>query len=164
MRLRSGLYKGDLARVVDLDPGAQRATVRIVPRLDYAGLAARRAEDGGRGGAGGSAAGGGGANNFGKAPKVRPPARAFNPEEARAQRLDVAQQRDRGSGDVYYVLGGSQRFLGGYLVKGVSTRGLAREEALPPLDELQRFNAVRPGGLGWWWLVVVVVTGGRGAG
>jgi transcription elongation factor SPT5 len=127
VRLRTGLYKGDLARVTDVDASGGRATVKLVPRLDLAAMAARRPEDA--------------RANFGKAPKVRPPARAFNPEEARGARLDVSQQRDRATGELFWSLGGAQRFAGGYLVKGVSLKSVVPETSLPPLDELQRFNA-----------------------
>jgi len=62
-RVRAGLYKGDLAKVVDVDHSAGRALVRLVPRLDYAALAQRR-EEGRQPGL-----------PFGQMPAVRPPAR-----------------------------------------------------------------------------------------
>ena len=47
----------------------QRASIKLVPRIDLAALAARKPEDA--------------RANFGKQPKVRPPARPFNPDEVR---------------------------------------------------------------------------------
>lgn len=47
-----------------------------------------------------------------------------------------------GDGGFYYLLNGNQRFKDGYLVKPVAVKSLVLEEALPPLDELQRFNQV----------------------
>ncbi len=41
VRVRTAVYKGDLAKVVDADYAAGKATVKIVPRLDYAAMAAR---------------------------------------------------------------------------------------------------------------------------
>lgn len=131
VRLRSWVYKGDLAKVLDVDQNAQRATIKIVPRIDYAGLASRATDENKRG--------------FPKPPKARPPPRAFNADEARTHRLDVVQQRDRVSGDVYFILNGTNRFHDGYLVKTVSLKSLSLEESLPPLDELQRFNAAAQG-------------------
>lgn len=65
VRVRTALYKGDLAKVVDADYSAGKATVKIVPRLDYAAMALRRDE--------GRAAG----QPFGRpAGAVRPPARS----------------------------------------------------------------------------------------
>ena len=64
VRVRTQLYKGDLAKVVDIDLARGQAEVKLVPRLDYAAMAKARAE-------------GGAANRFGRqAPgAVRPPAR-----------------------------------------------------------------------------------------
>jgi transcription elongation factor SPT5 len=135
VRFRGGIYKGDLARVVDVDLDGGRVTVRVVPRLDYAAIAARRAES----------ARGNGPVGFPKQPKVLPPPRAFNPDEARSFRLDVDQVRNRETGAVEYVLGGSQRFQDGYLVKKLSLKSLAPEDGVPPLNELQRFNGASQG-------------------
>lgn len=41
VRVRSGLYKDDLAKVVDVDHAAQKATVRLVPRVDLQAMATR---------------------------------------------------------------------------------------------------------------------------
>ncbi len=41
VRLRGGLYKDDLARVVDVDPVGGRATIKVLHRLDFAALANR---------------------------------------------------------------------------------------------------------------------------
>ena len=30
----SSIYKGDLAQIVDVDPSGQRATIRVVPRIE----------------------------------------------------------------------------------------------------------------------------------
>ncbi|KAK9820946.1 hypothetical protein WJX81_001276 [Elliptochloris bilobata] len=129
-RVRAGLYKGDLAKVVDVDHSAGRALVRLVPRLDYAALAQRR-EEGRTPGL-----------PFGQAPAVRPPARAFSETEAKEHRLLVEKKRSAEGGGFYYLLNGSQRFEDGYLVKPVAVKSLVLEEALPPLDELQRYNQV----------------------
>ena len=53
-------------------PLLQRASIKLVPRIDLAALAARKPEDA--------------RANFGKQPKVRPPARPFNPDEVRRRR------------------------------------------------------------------------------
>ncbi len=63
--------------------------------------------------------------------------------QARNHKLDVVQQRDRSTGEVFYILNNNQRFCEGYLQKVVAIKGLLPEETLPPLDELQRYNAVR---------------------
>lgn len=62
--------------------------------------------------------------------------------------LDVLTQRDRTTGQLVHVLNGSQRFSEGYLIKSVAVKGLALEDGLPPLDDLQRFQAAAQGGGG----------------
>ena len=45
MRIRAGgLYKDDLAKVVDVDPASSRAIVHLVPRLDLQAMANRVSE------------------------------------------------------------------------------------------------------------------------
>ena len=65
VRVRTQQYKGDLAKVVEIDLARGQAEVKLVPRLDYAAMAKARAE-------------GGAANRFGRqAPgAVRPAARS----------------------------------------------------------------------------------------
>ena len=130
-RPKTGVYKGDLAKVVSVDINSGRASVKMVPRLDFAAIAQRR-EEGRRG--------------FDKAPKIRPAQRAFNLEEAKSYKMDVHEQRDRYTGEVLYILNNNQRFSRGYLIKEVSIKSLSVEEGLPPLDELQRFNSAQQDG------------------
>ena len=73
--------------------------------------------------------------------RLPPPQGGPPPPPPRSHRLDVVQQRDRATGDVYLILNGSSKFLEGYLIKTVALKSLALEEALPALDELQKFNA-----------------------
>lgn len=130
VRPKTGVYKGDLAKVVSVDINAGRATIKMVPRLDFAAIAARRAE---------------GRRGFEKAPKIRPAQRAFNPDEARSFQMEVQQQRDR-SGEIQHILNNSQRFSRGYLIKTVAIKSLNLEDGIPPLDELQRFNSAQQDG------------------
>jgi len=59
-------------------------------------------------------------NPFGRAGPVRPPAKAFNPEEARELALLVA--RVPGSDGQIYLQLGSNRFINGYLEKNMVMR------------------------------------------
>ena len=54
-RVKSGMYKDDLARVIDVDYSTGRATIEVVPRIDYAALASKER-----------------ALPFGRTPTVRP--------------------------------------------------------------------------------------------
>lgn len=132
VRMKTGVYKGDLARVVDVEVTAGRATIRLVPRLDLAELARKdreRAE---------------GVKRerqppaF-KGPKVRPPARPFRPEEAKDQGLPVFPKELPALGRVLELPGGAM-LQEGYLLKRVSLKTLIREEH-PSIEELRRFTA-----------------------
>ena len=128
VRMKSGLYKGDLARVHMVDMNEGRAQVKLVPRLDLAAMASKKAAS-----SRGEAAK--------KGPRSRPLPKPFIPEEARAFNLEVMQQRDRMTGEMQYVLSNNQRFSGGYLIKSVALKTLTVESTAPPLDELQKFDA-----------------------
>ena len=41
VRIRTGLYKDDLAKVVDVDFASQKVTVHLLPRLDLNAMATR---------------------------------------------------------------------------------------------------------------------------
>ncbi len=69
--------------------------------------------------------------------------RAFNPGEARDAGATVERENRRlQDGSVFYVMDGKQRFTQGYLQRQIAIRSLAICDALPPLDELQRFKQV----------------------
>jgi transcription elongation factor SPT5 len=135
VRMKSGVYKGDLARVDFVDINEGRASVRLVPRLDLAGMAAKKASK--RSG-----------NNQAQkraSSNQRPLPKPFIPEEARVYNLDVIQQRDRLTGQMVYVLNNSQSFSQGYLIKRVALKTVSPVTSAPPLDELQRFDAASQG-------------------
>ena len=136
VRMKSGVYKGDLARIDYVDVNEGRVNVRLVPRLDMAALAQKKASR--RAGAGGQLPKRTSANQ-------RPLPKPFIPEEARVYNLDVIQQRDRMTGEMVYVLGGNQTFNQGYLVKRVAIKTVTLVTSAPPLDELQRFDAASQG-------------------
>jgi hypothetical protein len=62
----------------------QRGTIKVVPRLDLAAIANRKPEDA--------------RSNFGKQPKVKPPARPFNPDEVRVWGGRVDSQQECAAG------------------------------------------------------------------
>jgi transcription elongation factor SPT5 len=41
IRVKTGIYKGDLAKVVDVDHVRQRAQIKLIPRIDLQALAAK---------------------------------------------------------------------------------------------------------------------------
>lgn len=122
-RVKSGTYKNDLVQVVDVREQDNAATVKIIPRIDFALLAAKiegRAEKG-------------------KAP-VRPPARMFSASEARTHGLALDRtMRDPYTGEPFEVFQG-QRFRDGFMYKDVSLKSLKVDGVVPTLEELEKFQ------------------------
>ncbi|KAF8065846.1 SPT5 [Scenedesmus sp. PABB004] len=128
VRVRGGLYKDDLAKVVDVDYAGGRATVKLVPRLDLAAMAK-------------DMSGGGKRNPFGRQ-AVRPPPKPFRAKEAGELGLPVGKDRN----DPAIITLNTHRFLDGYTLRGVSLKGLILQDVAPPLDEVSRFNAAGAAG------------------
>ena len=134
-RLKHGAYRDDLAKVLEVDYAAGRASVLVAPRLDWREMR-QRAERGGR------------AAPFGRAAPgaVRPPPKAFVVAEARGHGFRVERDRERQVDGDAWVLN-SLHFLDGYAVRAIGLRSLVLFEdgAPPPADEVARFNACRQG-------------------
>jgi len=132
VRVRSGPYKGDLGRVLDLDAARGRATVTLVPRLDYAHISRRQAR-----------AAGEEVEADPGARRQRPAARPFNAEEAREHGMQDVEERhnEEGGLDLFIHVGSTPyaRLRGGYLLKEFSLK-MVRLEKNPLLDEIQRFH------------------------
>ncbi|GLC43354.1 hypothetical protein PLESTB_001336800 [Pleodorina starrii] len=126
VRVRGGLYKDDLARVVDVDPVAGRATIKLLHRLDFVAMVNRTEEQRKK-------------NPFGRAPTVRPMPKVFNPEEARVAGLLVQRLPAQDGMPTYQVL--SHTFVGGYLLRRVGIKTLLVLDTIPGLEEMARFNA-----------------------
>ena len=137
VRLRAGVYKGDLARVLSVSTADNAAVVRLVPRFDLAALAAAEARRG-RGDP---------ADKADKAArKARPPQRLFSAAEANIHGLPVEERRDRsGLLDTFELLAGVHKFKDGYYIRSVALSS-CRPEPQPPFDELQRFAGAETAG------------------
>ena len=127
VRMRGGVYKGDLARVIDVNYADNQCTVKLVPRFDYAHLQAKEE---------GTAQGRTKPNA-----NIRPPARLFTEADARRYNLTFERSRqDRRLNDRVDVLCGQHKLKDGYHVKTVSMTSTKLAES-PALDELQRYAA-----------------------
>ena len=99
VRMRGGVYKGDLARVIDINYADNQCTVQLVPRFDYALLQAKEE---------GTAAGRAKPNAA-----LPPPARLFTEAEARKYNLSLERGRmDRRTGDRLDILCGASTSSG----------------------------------------------------
>lgn len=126
VRMKLGVYKGDLAKIVDVDNVRQRVTVKLIPRIDLQTLANKL--DGGR--------------DIGKKKTFVPPPRFFNIDEARQMNIRVERRRDKESGEYFEMVDGLM-FKDGFLYKTVSIKSISRQNIQPSLDELEKFR--KPG-------------------
>ncbi|KAH7567993.1 hypothetical protein JRO89_XS07G0209300 [Xanthoceras sorbifolium] len=122
VRMKIGNYKGDLAKVVDVDNVRQRVTVKLIPRIDLQALANKLE----------------GREVAKKKPFVPPP-RFMNVDEARELHIRVERRRDPMTGDYFENIGG-MLFKDGFLYKTVSMKSISTQNIKPTFDELEKFR------------------------
>ncbi|KAK0576829.1 hypothetical protein LWI29_023963 [Acer saccharum] len=123
VRMKIGNYKGDLAKVVDVDNVRQRVTVKLIPRIDLQALANKLE----------------GREVAKKKPFVPPP-RFMNVDEARELHIRVERRRDQMTGDYFENIGG-MLFKDGFLYKTVSMKSISTQNIKPTFDELEKFRS-----------------------
>ncbi|XP_062098611.1 putative transcription elongation factor SPT5 homolog 1 [Humulus lupulus] len=125
VRMKIGTYKGDLAKVVDVDNVRQRVTVKLIPRIDLQALANKLE-----------------GREVGKKKAFVPPPRFMNIDEARELHIRVERRRDAMTGDYFENIGG-MLFKDGFLYKTVSMKSISAMNIKPTFDELEKFR--KPG-------------------
>ncbi|KAL9271144.1 RNA-directed DNA methylation 3-like protein [Drosera capensis] len=120
-RVKSGIYKGDLAQVVAVNDLRKRATVQLVPRIDLQALAGK----------------------FGGAASAKrtavPAARLISSSELEELRPLIHYRRDRDTGKFVEVLDGLM-LKDGFLYKRISIDSLTFWDVNPTEDELQKLS------------------------
>lgn len=116
VRVKRGLYRGDIAQVVEYDEPRGRVVVKIIPRMDWTT--------------------GQNAVIKGKR-KIRMPARFFNIEDL-ANRDTVATKNAHGLNDIYLYNG--KMYYEGYTIKNMNIKSLDTNNVSPTLDEFQKFK------------------------
>ncbi|KAL2657758.1 hypothetical protein AAZV13_04G198500 [Glycine max] len=124
VRLKIGTYKGDLAKVVDVDNVRQRVTVKLIPRIDLQALANKLE-----------------GREVVKKKAFVPPPRFMNVDEARELHIRVEHRRDA-YGERFDAIGGMM-FKDGFLYKTVSIKSISAQNIKPTFDELEKFR--KPG-------------------
>ncbi|WOK99795.1 transcription elongation factor SPT5 [Canna indica] len=125
VRMKIGIYKGDLAKVVDVDNVRQRVTVKLIPRVDLQTLANKLE-----------------GRDIGKKKTFVPPPRFFNNDEAREMHIRVDRRRDKDTGEYFEMVDGLM-FKDGFLYKTVSVKSISSQNIQPTFDELEKFR--KPG-------------------
>ncbi|BAT78757.1 hypothetical protein LR48_Vigan04g166000 [Vigna angularis] len=124
VRMKIGTYKGDLAKVVDVDNVRQRVTVKLIPRIDLQALANKLE-----------------GREVVKKKAFVPPPRFMNVDEARELHIRVEHRRDP-YGERFDAIGGMM-FKDGFLYKTVSIKSISAQNIKPTFDELEKFR--KPG-------------------
>ncbi|XP_057449281.1 putative transcription elongation factor SPT5 homolog 1 isoform X2 [Lotus japonicus] len=129
VRMKIGTYKGDLAKVVDVDNVRQRVTVKLIPRVDLQALADKLE-----------------GKEVVKKKAFIPPPRFMNVDEARELHIRVENKKDS-YGERYDAIGGMM-FKDGFLYKIVSIKSISAQNINPTFDELDKFRKPGDGGDG----------------
>ncbi|RMZ88674.1 hypothetical protein DV736_g4093, partial [Chaetothyriales sp. CBS 134916] len=134
VRIKRGLYTGDLGVVEDVVANGLEVTVKLVPRLTYGAD-----EDGSRAMAAGEDAKrkrggfGSGAN-----PATRPPARLFSEAEAKKRHSRFLQSNRGLTGNSFTYR--NDTYEDGFLIKEFRLQHLQTENVQPKLEETQMFT------------------------
>ncbi len=109
----------------EYDESKSRATIKLVPRLDYS-TTGKVDEDDKR-----------------KRGKLRPPQRFISDDDIKAvQRSDHVERRRDHTGEIFSLHEG-QRFKDGFIYKVLNIKSLDVHDVMPTLDELQKFQEKR---------------------
>jgi len=126
VRIKRGVYRGDVAQIYDVDEAKGRVTVKIIPRLDFNKDDSKEhlTPDG---------------QKEKRKKTVRPPQRFFNPDEVKLTGGRLMDQRRDVYGGYFYVYDGN-KYKDGYLLKVMNIKSLDTNNVIPTIDELQRFQ------------------------
>ncbi|CAN1730646.1 Putative transcription elongation factor SPT5 homolog 1 [Linum perenne] len=125
VRMKIGTYKGDLAKVVDVDNVRQRVTIKLIPRVDLQALASKME-----------------GREVVKKKAFVPPPRFISLDEARELNIRIERRRDPMTGDYFENIAGMM-FKDGFLYKTVSMKSITVSNIKPTFDELEKFR--KPG-------------------
>jgi transcription elongation factor SPT5 len=122
VRVKRGVYKGDIAEVADVEEAQAFATIKLIPRIDFNNPDADKEKV-----------------PPGKTPINRPPQRLFNDKDE-GIKDEVTQTKDPRFPHIKFSLYDNKKFYEGYLYKRVNFKGLEIKNVIPTLEELQKFN------------------------
>ncbi len=116
VRVKSGLYSGDLGQIVNVDSQITKAMVKLIPRIDpnveQETDEAKKAQN-----------------------AARPPPRMFN-----YQQNGVTEKKKNPDDNKYYYFWLGMNFRKGFLYREFSIKSLTTENVSPTLEELLMFK------------------------
>ncbi|KAF2109181.1 hypothetical protein BDV96DRAFT_585892 [Lophiotrema nucula] len=132
--VRPVLYKGDLAKVVEVHANGLDCTVQIVPRLDYGLGEDANAADGGQKRK---------RPMFGRTVD-RPPQKLFNENEAKKKHMKNLSMAGSGASRTFTYKG--EDYQNGFLLKDVKINYVTAENVNPKMEEMQFFSVTAADG------------------
>ncbi|MCL7033783.1 hypothetical protein MKW94_014193 [Papaver nudicaule] len=121
VRMKVGIYKGDIARVVSRPDMRHQVMVMLIPRVDLQAVSDKLQ----------------GYKLLKKS--FIPSPRLINLNAARKLNIPVTSRREQSTGISFDVVDG-QRFIDGFLYKTVSIKSIEYQNVTPTFDERQRFG------------------------
>ncbi|ERM95989.1 hypothetical protein AMTR_s00129p00026860 [Amborella trichopoda] len=125
VRVKLGTYKGDLAKVLDVDNVRQRVTIKLIPRIDLQALVNKLE-----------------GNEVGKKKNFVPQPGFINTCEMKYMHIPVERRRDSITGEYFETIDGMM-FKDGYLYKTMSMKSISSQNIQPSFYELEKFR--KPG-------------------
>ncbi|KAJ7951334.1 Transcription elongation factor SPT5 [Quillaja saponaria] len=122
VRIKSGIYKGDLAQVVGVDNLSQRVTVKLIPRIGLQALANKLE-----------------GREVVKKKAFVPPPRLINFKEAGELCIGLVRKQDPFSRGYVDIIGGMM-FKDGFLYKVLSMKSISFQNVKPTFNELENFG------------------------
>lgn len=126
VRLTRGTYKGDLAKIYQVNENGIDCTLQIVPRLDYGLNEDANAADGGKRKR----------PAFGRAAD-RPPQKLFSEVDAKKRHAKHLSMAGAGNQKRYEYKG--DQYVGGFLFKEFKVNAISTDSVNPRMEELQWF-------------------------
>ncbi|KAL7980708.1 hypothetical protein Chor_001862 [Crotalus horridus] len=119
VRLKRGIYKGDIAQVDYVEPSQNQISLKMIPRIDFDRIKARMSQK----------------DWVAKWKKFkRPPQRLFDAEKIRSLGGDVASDGD------FLIFEGNRYSRKGFLFKSFAMLAVITEGVKPTLSELEKFE------------------------
>eukprot|EP00792_Barthelona_sp_PAP020_P008611 TRINITY_DN3231_c2_g2_i1.p1 TRINITY_DN3231_c2_g2~~TRINITY_DN3231_c2_g2_i1.p1 ORF type:complete len:875 (+),score=282.12 TRINITY_DN3231_c2_g2_i1:78-2702(+) len=122
VRIKRGLYKDDLARIIIPDDSQGKTVIQLIPRLDYDAYALEK-------------------KRTRTSTRIRPPQRPFSSDELRQRGLGSLVREEVNSWDSYqYEVFRGMKFRNGFLFRLVDPSSLKVDNVNPQYDEIEMFK------------------------
>eukprot|EP01018_Ginkgo_biloba_P037558 Gb_30110 [translate_table: standard] len=134
VRVKSGTYKGDLAKLIDMDEIKQTVTIKLIPRLDLRAvrdkMLAKESE---------KKSGPPDQKGKSKSKIATPPSRFIDMDQVKALGIPIFMHKDKYTGHYFQLING-EKLKDGYIYKTMSMKSVNSQNVQPSIVEIQRFQ------------------------